>query len=155
MDRRQLNKIYEKLDEKAREISKLLDCSYAYYNGHYNRNESDNYEIEYFPIPVITIKGVCDIEIGLDQISVTAKLSKKDALSYDYGKVKAFNFEAYGENNYLDDFYIAGSTIDGMIKKIEKSSESNIFFSFAFPYEMDSDDLCKFVKFIKSEGFFY
>ena len=155
MERCQLNEIYGKLDKKAHEISKSLHCTFDYYNGHYYRNESGNYEMEYFPIPVITIKGTCDIEIELNQISITTKLTKDDALSYDFDKVKSYSFEAYGVENYIDDFYIAGNTIDDMIEKIMKSEEENIFFSFYFPYEVDSGTVCEFVKFISAEGFFY
>ncbi len=155
MERRQLNEIYRKLDTKAREISKLLHCTFSYYNGHYYRNESGDYEMDYFPIPVITIKGVCDIEIALNQISITAKLPRDKAISYDYKKVKPYSFEAYGVENYLDDFYIAGNTIETMIEKIMKSEEENIFFSFYFPYDVNSGTVCEFVQFIRTEGFFY
>lgn len=62
--------------------------------------------MDYFPIPVITNKGTCDIEINLDQISITTKLTRNGALSYDFEKVKAYSFEAYGVKNYLDDFLL-------------------------------------------------
>lgn len=156
MERCQLNDIYRKLDEKAREISQLLyNSTFGYYNGHYYRNKSGDYEIDYFPIPVITIKDTCDIEINFDQISVTTKLTRDGALSYEFEKVKVYRFEAYGVKEYLNDFYIAGNTIDTMIEKIRESQEENIFFSFYFPYEVASNSICEFVKFIKTEGFFY
>lgn len=155
MNRCLLNGIYEKLDKKARELSGLLHCDFAYYNGHYYRNESGKYEMEYFPIPVITINGLCDIEIELNQISVTTKLSKNDAVSYNFDKLKSYNFEAYGVENYLEDFYIDGNTIESMIEKIIKSKEENIFFTFSFHYEVDPKIICEFIKFINSEGFFY
>lgn len=155
MERCQLNEIYRKMDEKAREISKLLHCTFGYYNGHYYRNESGNLEMDYFPIPVITMKGICDIEVTLDQISITTKLTRASALSYDFDRIKAHSFEAYGVENFIDDFYTVGSTIDAMIEKIMKSAEENIFFSFSFPYEVDSCTVCEFVRFIYAEGFFY
>lgn len=151
----QLNEMYKELDEKAQAISNSFHCDFNYYNRHYSRGESGDYEIEYFPIPVITIKGICDIEIGLNQISVTTKLSRNGALSYDFEKVKTYSFEAYGVENYLDDFYTAGNTIDVMIDKIMKSEEENIFFSFYFSHEVDSDSICEFVKFLSEDGFFY
>lgn len=155
MERSELNEIYIKLDHKARGISKLLRCNYGYYNGHYHRNESGDYQMDYFPIPVIEKKGICDIEIELDQVSITTKLTRDDALSYDFEKLKAYHFEAYGVENYLDDFYTEGDTIDTMLKKIVESKEENIFFSFYFPYEADADSICDFVKYISAEGFFY
>lgn len=155
MERCRLNEIYKELDTKALEISSIFHCAFGYYNRHYSKDEAGNYEIEYFPIPVITIKGICDIEIGLNQISITTKLSRNQVLSYDFEKIKTYSFEAYGVENYLDDFYIAGNTIDDMIENIMKSKEENIFFSFYFPYETNSDIICEFVKFLSKDGFFY
>ena len=155
MVRRQLNDVYKKLDEKAREISKLLDCDFCYYNGHYHKNSSGNYEMEYFPIPVLTLKGVCDIEIELNQISVTTKLTRDNAISYDFIKFQSYNFEAYGVENYLDDFYLDGDTLSSMKDRIKSSNEQNVFFSFYFPFEVESSVVREFVELISKEGFFY
>ena len=155
MERSQLNEIYQKLDEKAQDISKLLNCHFAYYNGHYYKNSSGKYEMDYFPIPVVSLKDICDIEISLNQISVTTKLTKNNAVSYDFEKIKLYSFECYGVDNYLNDFYLAGDSVCNMLDRIKRSNEQNIFFSFYFPFEVTVDDVCKFVEFIKKEGFFY
>lgn len=155
MERRQLSEIYEKLDKKAQEICEIMHCSFGYYNGHYCKNQYGNYEMDYFPIPVISVKGLCDIEIGLDKISVTTKLTREKAISYNYEKVKDYCFEAYGVENYLDDFFLAGNTIENMVDKILKSKEENIFFSFYFSDNTEAVIVCEFVKFIVKEGFFY
>ena len=155
MERRQLNEIYAKLDKKAQDIAKLLGCDYGYYNGHYHKNETGNYEKDYFPIPVISVKGLCDVEIDLDGISVTAKLTKDRAISYDFEKIKSFNFEVYGVENYLEDFYVLGDTIASMIEKLSNCKEENVFFSFYFTNDTPVDTICKLVKLIEEEGFFY
>ena len=155
MERSQLNEIYKKLDEKAKDISKLLHCDFGYYNGHYYKTKSGKYEMDYFPIPVISLKGVCDIEIASNQISVTTKLTRDMAISYDFEKVKSYSFEAYGVENYLDDFYLVGDTINDMVEKIKNSREQHIFFSFNFPFEVAASVVCEFIKLIRNEGFFY
>ena len=155
MDRHQLNETYKKLDNKAHEISKLLRCPVGYYNGHYNKGESGNYEKDYFPIPEVTIKGLCDIEIGLEQISVSTKLSRDKALWYEYDRIKMYRFEVYGVVNYLEDFYSEGSTVETLIENVKKSTEENIGFSFYFPFEVSADTVCKFTEFLQKEGFFY
>lgn len=155
MERCHLNKIYEKLDKKAHEVCHILHSSFGYYNGHYSKNQCGDYEIDYFPIPVISIQGLCDIEIGLEQISVTAKLTREKAVSYNYEKVKDYSFETYGVEDYLNDFFIAEDTQESMIEKILKSKEENIFFSFYFSYDAETVIICEFVKFIAKEGFFY
>ena len=155
MERSQLNEIYRELDAKARAIGRTLHCPVGYYNGHYRKNESGEYEKDYYPIPEVTVKGLCDIEIGLDEISVTTKLTKAQALSYDYEKIKAYAFEVYGVEDYLNDFYTDGDTINGMIERIEKSEEEHIGFCFSFSFEVGSDTVCDFVELLKKEGFFY
>ena len=155
IERSLLNEIYKELDLKALEISSVFHCTFGYYNRHYSKDDAGNYETEYFPIPVIAIKGICDIEIGLNQISVTTKLTRNKVLSYDFDRVKDYSFEAYGTENYLEDFYISGDTIDNMIENIMKSREENIFFSFYFSYETDTDIICNFVRFLSRDGFFY
>ena len=155
MERNQLNEIYKKLDGKAQDISKLLHCTFGYYNGHYHKNTAGNYEIDYFPIPVISVKGLCDVEIELNHISIATKLSRNRAISYNFEKIKSYNFEAYGVENYLDDFYLAGDTISSMIEKIKASKEENVFFSFYFPFEVSACIVSEFVNFIGKEGYFY
>ena len=155
MERSRLNEIYIKLDKKARALAKTFGCGFGWYNGHYHRGESGDYAPDYFPIPVVTVDGVCDIEIDLDGISVTTKLTKNAALSYDFKKLEAYSFEVYGEENYLDDFYIPGGTVEAMIEKISESTEKNVFFSFYFPSRTAPDTLFGFVGYLRTEGFFY
>ena len=155
MNRSQLNEIYKKLDVKAQEFGKLLQCAYGFYNGHYHKNTVGNYEMDYFPIPVISVKGLCDVEIDLNQISITTKLTRNKVLSYDFDKFKSYNFEVYGVENYLEDFYVVGDTISGMIERIKASKEENVFFSFYFPFELPANVVREFVDFIGKEDFFY
>lgn len=155
MDRRQLNDLYRELDGKARQIGKLLHASFGWYNGHYHKGPSGAYEMDAFPIPVITIPGVCDIEVDLDRISVTAKLTRTDALRFDFCKLAAYDFEAYGVENYLDDFYGAGDTAGTMLEKIRASGEDAIFFSFCFSCDAAAGEIGKLVGLIQREGFFY
>lgn len=155
MNHNELNEIYEKLDKKAREICNTINCTYRYYNGHYHKNQYGDYEMDFYPIPVISVKGICDIEIDFDKVSVTTKLSKDKAASYDYIKFKDYHFEAYGVENYLDDYFVENDTIKSMIDKIKISKEENIFFSFYFPYDIDTDIVCELINLINKEGFFY
>lgn len=155
MDRRQLNAVYRELDARAQQLSELLHASFGYYNGHYHKGPSGDYEMDHYPIPVITMRGVCDIEVDLDGISVTAKLARADALRFDFGKLAAYDFEVYGVENYLDDFRAEGDTMDVMLENIRESKENAIFFSFCFPCEAAAAEIGKLVWLIQKEGFFY
>lgn len=78
MRRDELNDIYRKLENRMHRIVALFtslhkgfDCSGGYYSGHYHKNAEGKYVMDFFPIPVVTVKGVCDIEIDLDKVSVS------------------------------------------------------------------------------------
>lgn len=162
MKKDELNSLYQMLDIKARKLYKLFsnsdslsECSYGYYNGHYYKNSIGEYEMWYFPIPVISLKNLCDIEIEFDFISVSAKLKRETALSYDYGKLEKYKFEVYGTESYLDDFYTEGQSFEELVSNIMKSSEKEIGFSFKFSDNADIDGLYQLVVFLRSEGFYY
>lgn len=150
-----LNGIYKNLDMKAREIGAVCHCPVKYYNGHYNKAKNGEYEKAYFPIPEVNIMGLCDIEIGLDKICVTTKLTRDRALSYDYNRIASYSFEVYGVDSYLEDFFVEGDTIPDMLDNIRKSGEENIGFSFCFTHETSSDGIYEFAEFLREEGFFY
>ena len=44
--------------------------------------------MDYYPIPVISVKGYCDVEISPDGISVTTKKKRNDTLDYSFEKLK-------------------------------------------------------------------
>ena len=62
--------------------------------------------MDYYPIPVISIKGYCDIEIEIDEITISTKLKYNDALNFDYSKIMHYDFEMYGVKDYLKDYYV-------------------------------------------------
>lgn len=162
MKKDELNSLYKALDTKARAFCKLFsdldgvsNCSYGYYNGHFYKNSTGEYEMCYFPIPVVSVENLCDIEIDCDFVSVSSKLKREAALSYDYSKLEKYNFEVYGVESYLDDFYTKGQSFDTLVSNIEKSKEKEIGFSFEFSNDISSDQLYDFVMFLKKEYFYY
>jgi hypothetical protein len=81
-----LNQIYERLDKKRGELVEALshhifEVKSAYYNGHYYKNEQGDYKITWYPIPVVSVSHICDIEINLNNISVSTK--KKEQMLYN------------------------------------------------------------------------
>ena len=103
MSRDELNNIYRELENRIHRITapftsshKGFDFSCGYYSGHYHKNTEGKYVMDFFPIPVVSVKGVCDIEIDLDKVSVSTKLRREVALNYEYEKLSVYEFEAYG-----------------------------------------------------------
>ena len=162
MNRDELNEIYRELENRMQQIvapfmslHKGLVFSCGYYSGHYHKNVEGKYVIDFFPIPVVTVKGVCDIEIDLDKVSVSTKLRREVALNYSYEKLSAYEFEAYGVDGYLDDFYVKGNSYSELVENIASSKETEIGFSFLFPEDVAAEEIYKCVKFLRKEGFFY
>ena len=72
---KEINAAYYRLEMKQAEIThalfhRIFELESGWYNGHYHKGEDGNWFRESYPIPVIGIKGICDIEIQLDKISM-------------------------------------------------------------------------------------
>lgn len=104
---------------------------------------------------MIGVKGLCDIEIHFDEISVSTKLKRSAALEYSFEKFADYDFEAYGVEYCLADFYHAGQTMEEMKESIRACDEKEIVFSFVFPFEIEGNQIFEFVKLLRQEGFFY
>ena len=162
MNRDELNEIYRELENQMHRIvapftllHKGFDFSCGYYSGHYHKNAEGKYVMDFFPIPVVTVKGLCDIEIDLDKVSVSTKLRREVALNYSYEKLSGYEFEAYGVDEYLDDFYVKGNSYLELVDNIARSKEIEIGFSFLFSEDVGAEEIYKCVKFLRKEGFFY
>lgn len=108
-----------------------------------------------FPIPVIMVKGLCDIEIQFDRISVSTKLKREMALEYPFDKLMDNEFEAYGVEDYLSDYYHPGQSVQKLKDNISASSEVEIGLSFLFPHDVTGQKIFEFVKLLRREGFYY
>lgn len=127
----------------------------GWFNGHFERSEDGGWVNQSYPIPVISVKGYCDVEVGFDKITVSTKRKRTDALDYSYEKLGGYDFEAYGVEDYLSDYYHPGQTIADMKAAIAESNEREIAFSFTLPWETTQEQICDFVKLLRREGFYY
>lgn len=103
----------------------------GWYNGHYRKNDAGEWGRDAFPIPVISVKGLCDIEIQFDEIAVSTTLKRDIALAYSFEKVADFSFEAYG----VTDYYHKGQTVQELRENIRACDETEIGFFFCFSFE--------------------
>ncbi len=156
----EINSAYSQLEARmmaalsALKLNKL-EIEYGWYNNHYNKSPSGEWIRDAHPIPVISVKGLCDVEISFVSVTVSAKLSRTQALEYTYDKLTCYDFEAYGVEDYLSDYYTKGQTFEQLKENIRKSSEQEIGFSFTFPEDIDVGKICEFVSLLQSEGFYY
>ncbi|MGI5898846.1 MAG: DUF3201 domain-containing protein [Christensenellales bacterium] len=127
------------------------DARGGFYNNHYVKKESD-WAVEYYPIPVISVKDVCDIGLDIDRTFVEFKLKKQAALAFDWTIFGEFTFEVYGADDFLNDFYSPDSSIkelkekDKIGKKISLSDEREIAVSIRLGYLAGEDVLLSLVE---------
>lgn len=81
-----LNQVYSRLELKRAELTyalfhRIFELESGFYNGHYRKQEDGRFYMDYYPIPVISVKNYCDIEIGLNNISISTNLKRNAALS--------------------------------------------------------------------------
>lgn len=156
----EMNDAYDRLEKKYNELvyallHRIFELEPGWFNGHYQKQEDGSFRRASYPIPVIGVKGVCDIEIQFDKIEVSAKLKRDRALTYSYDKMAEYPFEAYGIEDFLGDYYHEGQTIQELREHILPSEEQEIGFSFTFPFTVEGKELFAFVKLLRSEGFYY
>ena len=163
MDKQILNEIntaYSHLEMKQTELvnalfHRIFELDSGWYNGHYHQDEAGNWFRDSYPIPVIGVKGLCDIEISFDKISISTKLKRKEVLAYSFEKFAGYEFEAYGVEDYLTDFYHPGQTVQDLRENIRVCGEKEIGFSFVFPFDVKGKHIFEFVKLLRREGFYY
>lgn len=73
-----IDSAYHRLEEKQAKLLRVLSSltlplDVGWYNGHYHRDENGTWCREAYPIPVIGVRGLCDIELQFRQISVSTK----------------------------------------------------------------------------------
>ena len=156
----EVNAAYHQLETKKTELTRALrhrtfEIESGWYNGHYQKDSDGNWRRDSYPIPVIGVKGLCDIEVQFDKLSVSTKLKRDAALAYSYEKFREYEFEAYGVEDYLADYYHAGQTVQELKDAINRCGETEIGFSFLFPFETDGKRIFEFVGLLHSEGFYY
>lgn len=156
----EVNTAYYQLEMKQAQIvhalfHRIFELESGWYNGHYHKGENGNWRRESYPIPVISVKGFCDIEIQFDKISISTKLKRNAAHAYSFDKFSGYEFEVYGVEDYLADFYQAGQTKQEMKEHIRACDEREVGFSFVFPFDIEGKQIFEFVKLLRREGFFY
>lgn len=154
-----LERCYARLEAKSAQISQALRGIFplesGWYNGHYHRDEAGTWVRESYPIPVLGVRDLCDIEVHFDRISLSTKLRRAAALDFSFAPVSGYPFEAYGVEDYLADFYHPGQTIQDLKTNLRTCQEEGIGFSFSLPFDTEEAQLVALVQLLCREGFYY
>lgn len=158
MTKEHLNDLYGRLESIRSAICNLLkkrnlDASWGFFNGHYHKDEKGIYRCDAYPIPVISVANICDIEIDLTTISVSTRMDKLSASDYDLSHLH-HPFEVYGIDDFLHDFEWCSVTASQWKESILASSESEIGFSFYFENDVSAETVIALILFLQKEGFY-
>lgn len=155
---KEMNAAYDRLEKKHNALvqffHRIFKLESGWFNGHYQKNEDGSFRRDSYPIPVISVNGICDMEIQFDRIDVSTKLKREKALTYSFDKMADYSFEAYGVEDYLGDYYHEGQTIQELRDNILGSEEKEIGFSFTFSFDTEGEKILEFVKLLRQEGFY-
>lgn len=110
--------------------------------------------LEHFPIPVITVEDICDIGVDLAHIFIEGKLKRECALKFDFSLLKEYRFEVYGVQDYLNDFYNASLSIEGIKDRILSSNEAEIGVSLFISHEGAIENILSILGTLKRCGFY-
>ena len=142
----QLNCIYKPIWDRAEIISRdLQEQGYTITRGFFNNHSvkiDGSFITEFFPIPVITVKGVGDIGVDLDYVWFEVVFPKEKALTLDYAFIaKEFKFEIYGSKEYLKDIYNVQMAVSDIVPGIIDSSETDFCILFYFEQSVAAGDI--------------
>ena len=147
-----LNEIYLKIQEEKNLITEYLDTeNYEYFVGYFpyhSFKENDEFYLEYYPIPVITLSDRVDIGVDIDQIYFEFKLSREEAVLFDYKEIAMYHFEVYGIEDYYNDFYDEENT-DTIVSNIENSDEHEVGVSILIVKENITSTIKEILEYLK------
>ena len=164
MDVAELNQFYFRLRIKCAELAlglhhRIFQVEWGWFSVHYEKDGDGEYSMNDYPIPVISVKGYCDIEVNPDCVTVTAKRKRRDVLEGDFeksfAKLTAYPFEAFGVEGYLDGFYQPGMTLEQFRENVKNSREAEIGFSFRLGFDVTGEQIYEFAKLLRREQFYY
>ena len=158
--RRELNKMYSELSSKMTQIAvalthRIFQVDAGWYSGHEHELPDGTWQIDSFPVPVISVKGFSEIHIEPAEVTVTARLKRDDALALDMGIFGGIPVEVFGVEHYYDTYYRPGGSVDAMREAIRASDEREIGFAFSFPFDKPAREYYDFCKLLRRKGFYY
>ncbi|MBR5705255.1 MAG: hypothetical protein IKX21_04725 [Deltaproteobacteria bacterium] len=156
-----LNRLYQPLTQKQRELTTALAelqaqyrITHGFFNCHYHKDAAGQYQSDAYPIPVISVMGLCDIEVDIDAVTFTSKLSKKQIVAFDWHNLDGTHFEVYGVEDYLHD-YGTDQDVWQISRSVLNSEETEFFISFSFPICVDSEHALALIRLLQSNHFYY
>lgn len=143
-----LNDFYDDYNDKAISLTKLLSKTYktSYkYTTEYNK--------ESYPLPVVSVSGLCEIVLNEYEIDINTKISKSNLLKINFDGFKNYDFDIYPTSDYFNDLYEKGMSNKEVIEKIKKSNYKNFGLTFIVPLDMSNTSIRKLINLLEINNF--
>jgi len=157
----ELNAFYQDMEYRANRIFgqfttlRSKPAELRYYSGHYTKNDSGDYQMDYFPILVLSIQGLCDIEFHTDQIQITTKIKKSEIHKLDFKTLNPYSFEVYGLKDYTSTYGNNQTPVESLIQTIDHSNETVVVFAFSFSNDIEPIKIKSFTHQLERLHFYY
>ena len=151
-----LNKLYSTVLNKVNILCEYLKSNEVPYKvGFYNNHEikiNNHFVKEIYPIPVVCIVvDNIEIDIGFDLVNnkdyigfIELTFNKDGILNFDFSKLDEIDFEVYGYNDYIKDYYFGN--IEQMKQNINKSNENKFHVGFKISSIEQSQNLLSILR---------
>ena len=142
-----LNSVYEPLFQRVQLLGRKLAIAgytarWSWYNLHATQRGNE-YKVELFPIPVITVGHWCDVILELDSICVDTHLTNDQAQKFRWNRIP-WPYEIYGVENYTEDLYRPGMAREDLVDRIKRYG-GEIGVAFSMPIESGDDEIMQIV----------
>lgn len=155
---RQLSDIYHPLELKAFHLyqglqHRIFDPRLSYYSGHSRISADGSRRIDWYPLPVVTLDGLCDVVVDLDRVVVDAKLHREAASTLPFEQFEKYEFYICGAYDDIIYHHRADADTAPAREAAIASGEKLLSFSFHLDFEIDGDSMYEFAKLIRRRGF--
>ena len=159
-EKQRMNEIYFTLCTKQAQLfhglyHRIFELNSGFYNGHERQTPDGGWQMDYYPIPVISVKAFSMWRSAQMAFLTPQRKSEKMRWPIPFEKLRGYSFEAFGVESYLDTFYRDGMTIAELKENISRSEEREIGFCFSLPWDTDGEAMYEFAKLLRLEGFYY
>ncbi|GAA4298017.1 hypothetical protein GCM10023142_37950 [Anaerocolumna aminovalerica] len=153
-----LNDIYKPVYEYLKCLLKALkelnyDYEWKFCNNHSIRKDNQ-WILEYYPIPLVTVKDICDIGIDINHIFIECKMKKEKIIGFEWKLISDYNFDVYGVEDYLNDFYNSSLKLDDITERIIHSNENEIGIEFQLRFLEEKSIILELIKKLEFMGTF-
>ena len=158
-----LTNIYSSLCLKAQILmnnlnSRIYKSNIGLYCSSLMQYEDEEESDISYPIPIIEINKLCNIEYWLDKVIITCRININDISNIDLDKVNMYNWELYGCREYPYLFHNKNDCKDkfnNKLNELKQLDEKEIGIQIYFNIDEDNEIIINCINKIRNLNMFY